>query len=81
MKAIKLLGAPVSSCARIFIESLINELAATRGEQTLAFLGLEDELAAGGISANAHGLENQLEYSTNPSFNQVNILRRKKWQL
>ncbi|MBZ5655416.1 MAG: hypothetical protein LAO56_09055 [Acidobacteriia bacterium] len=53
MKATELPGAPVSPCVRIFIESLINELTGTRGNQTFTLLGLEDEVALGGISGGA----------------------------
>jgi hypothetical protein len=53
MKATELLGAPVSPCVRIFIESLINELAGTRGDRTFTLLGLEEEVAVKGISGGA----------------------------
>jgi hypothetical protein len=49
MKSTELLGAPVSPCLRIFIESLINEGARTRLDQTFTLLVLE-EVAVGGIS-------------------------------
>jgi hypothetical protein len=49
MKATELPGTPVSPCVRVFIESLINELARTRGDQTFTLFGLEKELAVGGI--------------------------------
>ena len=53
MKAIERPDAPVSPCVRIFIESLIKELAGTRNDQKLTLLGLEEELAVGGISGGA----------------------------
>ena len=53
MKATELLGPTVSPCVRVFIESLINELAWTRGDQTFTLFGLEKELAVGGISGGA----------------------------
>jgi hypothetical protein len=53
MKATELLGTPVSPCVRIFIESLINELAGTRCDRTFTLLGSEEELAVGGIPSGA----------------------------
>jgi hypothetical protein len=53
MKATELLDAPVSPCVRIFIESLIDELSGTTCDQTFTLLGLEEELAVGGISGGA----------------------------
>jgi hypothetical protein len=53
MEATELLVAPVSPCLRIFIESLINELAGTKGNQTFTSLGLEEEVVVGGISGGA----------------------------
>jgi hypothetical protein len=53
MKTTELPDTPVSPCVRIFIESLIKELAGTRCDQTLTLLGLEEELAVGGISGDA----------------------------
>ena len=53
MKATERPDAPVSPCVRIFIESLIKELAGTRYDQTFTLLGLEEELALGGISGGA----------------------------
>jgi len=50
MEATELVGERVSPCVRIFIESLINELAGTRGVQTFTLLGWEEELAVRGIS-------------------------------
>ena len=50
MKATELPAAPVSPCVRIFIESLINEVARTRFGPTFTLLALEEEVAVGGIS-------------------------------
>jgi hypothetical protein len=52
MKASELPGT-VSPCVRIFIESLIKERAGTRCDQRFTLLGLEEELAVGGISGGA----------------------------
>jgi hypothetical protein len=53
MKATEPPAALVSPCVRIFIESLIKELAGTRCDQTFTLSALEEELAVGGISGGA----------------------------
>jgi hypothetical protein len=47
MKTTELPGTAVSPCMRIFIESLIKELAGTRCDQTFTLLGLQEEPAVG----------------------------------
>jgi hypothetical protein len=46
MKATELPAAPLSPCVRIFINSLINEVAGTRRDQTFTLLALEEVAVA-----------------------------------